>query len=87
MELSDLGRRHVDVVRSGEVEAVSAPQKAVAVRQDLEDAVTEDVLAVPGMDLEMRSLRGFLSMSVTPMVWARSVSELTSSFFKSLKFM
>ena len=52
VELSDLGRGHVDVVRAREVEAVSATEEAVAVRQDLEDAVAEDVLAVPRMDLE-----------------------------------
>ena len=54
IEAADLAGRHVDVVGSGQVGTVSRAQETEAVLQNLEYAVSEDVLAALRMGLQDR---------------------------------
>ena len=52
VEAADLRRRDVDVVRAGQVRSLRRPQEAEAVRQHLQHAVAEDLLAPLRLALE-----------------------------------
>ena len=52
IELAYLGRRHVDVVRSGQVVVVGRAEEAVAVGENLKDSLGEDVAFFFALRLE-----------------------------------
>ena len=52
VELADLRRRHVDVVRAGQVVVVGRAQEAESVRQHFEHAFREDEAALLGLRLQ-----------------------------------
>ena len=52
IELSDLRRRDVDVVRAWKIAVVRGPEKAVAFREDLQDSFGEDQPVLLGLSLQ-----------------------------------
>ncbi len=54
IETPDLTRRHIDVVRPGEIRTIGRTQKPETILEDLEDAIADDILAELRVLLEHR---------------------------------
>ncbi len=83
VELANLGRRHVDVVRPGQIVVVRRAEEAVAVGQNFKDALGEDVALFFALCLENLEDKVLLAESARArnLKRARNAAQFRNVFF------